>query len=103
MLVEELVVMVDTDRVRIVLHPLRVEEQEILEVLRFVQETEPLPLDNLVVLVDEEDISERMEVLDLDMVLEMEEVQERLFTDRAETVILSMVQVQILSKEDTNL
>ena len=95
--------MVDTDRVRIVLHPLRVEEQEILEVLRFVQETEPLPLDNLVVLVDEEDISERMEVLDLDMVLEMEEVQERLFTDRAETVILSMVQVQILSKEDTNL
>jgi hypothetical protein len=103
MLVEELVVMVDTDRVRIVLHPLRVEEQEILEVLRFVQETEPLPLDNLVVLVGEEDISERMEVLDLDMVLEMEEVQERLFTDRAETVILSMVQVQILSKEDTNL
>ena len=95
--------MVDTDRVRIVLHPLRVEEQEILEVLRFVQETEPLPLDNLVVLVDEEDISERMEVLDLDMVLEMEEVQERLFTDRAETVVLSMVQVQILSKEDTNL
>ena len=78
-------------------------KQEILEVLRFVQETEPLPLDNLVVLVDEEDISERMEVLDLDMVLEMEEVQERLFTDRAETVILSMVQVQILSKEDTNL
>jgi hypothetical protein len=103
MLVEELVVMVDTDRVRIVLHPLRVEDQEILEVLRFVQETEPLPLDNLVVLVGEEDISERMEVLDLDMVLEMEEVQERLFTDRAETVILSMVQVQILSKEDTNL